>query len=217
MAYKAVIFDLDGTLLDTLDDLHASVSVALEKNGFVTRSREEIRAFLGNGVQELIHKSVPEGTDLETEAQVLTDFKAHYAKHSAEKTKPYKDVNLLIRVLSGEGVMRAIVSNKPDSAAQDLAAEYFPGMFNAVVGERAGISRKPAPDTVNAVIERLGLSREDTVYVGDSEVDIETAKNAGIDCVCVSWGFRSEEQLRKSGAERIAPDAEKLAEELLFY
>jgi phosphoglycolate phosphatase len=113
--------------------------------------------------------------------------------------------------------MRAIVSNKPDVAVQDLAAEYFPGMFNAVVGERAGIRRKPAPDTVDAVIERLGLSREETVYVGDSEVDIETAKNAGIDCVCVSWGFRSEEQLRESGAERIAADAEKLAEELLFY
>lgn len=216
MAYKAVIFDLDGTLLDTLDDLCASVTFALEANGMEAPSRDEIRANLGFGARELVRRSVPAGTSVEDEERAFATFKSHYLANSSARTRPYPGIGLLIRILSWEGVQRAIVSNKPDAAVQDLTAEYFCGKFNAVCGERDGMRRKPAPDTVNDIMQRLGLDPKTTVYVGDSEVDIETARNAGLDCVCVSWGFRSREQLEAAGATRIADTTEQLAEELLF-
>ena len=201
MAYKAAIFDLDGTLLNTLDDLHGSVNHTLEEYGFAPRGRQEIRSFLGNGMQRLI----------------LADFKKYYAHHSAERTAPYPQITQLLEVLSGEGVLRGVVSNKGDFAVQDLIAEYFPGLFNIAVGEMEGIRRKPAPDTVLKVMDRLGVSAEESVYIGDSEVDIQTAANVGCDCVAVSWGFRDRDQLVADGAKVIADNTEELAEAILLY
>ncbi len=216
MAYKAVIFDLDGTLLDTLEDLHASVTAALEANGMPARSVDEVRAALGFGARELIRRCVPAGTPDAEQERAYASFKRHYLANSSAHTRPYPGIPLLVRILSQEGVQRAIVSNKPDAAVQDLAAQYFCGSFNAVAGEREGIRRKPAPDTVLSVMERLDLEPASTVYVGDSEVDIETAANAGLDCVSVSWGFRTREQLKGFGATRIADTCEQLAEMLLL-
>jgi len=217
MAYKAAIFDLDGTLLDTLDDLQGSVNWALARHGFEGRGRQEVRSFLGNGMQRLIHLSLPERTDPALEARVLADFKAHYAHHSAERTAPYPKVRELLEVLSGEGVLRGVVSNKGDFAVQDLIAEYFPGLFNIAVGEMEGIRRKPAPDTVLKVMDRLGVTSQEVVYIGDSEVDVETAANVGCACVAVSWGFRDRDQLVEAGAQTIVDTTEELAEAILLY
>ena len=153
--YKAAIFDLDGTLLDTLDDLWNSVNVALDKNGMPRRRRSEVRAFLGNGMRRLIHLSVPAQTDKTLETRVYLDFREHYAHHDAERTTPYPQIKKLLEILSGEGVLRGVVSNKGDSAVQDLVASYFPGLLNIAVGEREDVRRKPAPDTVLKV---MGLS-----------------------------------------------------------
>ncbi|EHF02509.1 hypothetical protein HMPREF1008_00154 [Olsenella sp. oral taxon 809 str. F0356] len=216
MAYEAAIFDLDGTLLDTLDDLHASVNFALASEGLPARSRSDVRAFLGNGVARLVHLSVPEGTPEEQEARALATFREHYARHNAERTAPYPQVKELLRVLSGEGVLRAVVSNKPDPAVQDLVATYFGGLFDAVVGERPDVRRKPAPDSLLAVTSQLGCRPERVVYVGDSEVDLQTARNAGVDCIAVSWGFRDVGWLRAQGATTIVGTTEELAEAILF-
>lgn len=216
MPYEAAIFDLDGTLLDTLDDLHASVNFALASEGLPARSRSDVRAFLGNGVARLVHLSVPEGTPEEQEARALATFREHYARHNAQLTAPYPQVGELLRILSGEGVLRAVVSNKPDSAVQDLVATYFGGLFDAVVGERPDVRRKPAPDSLLAVMSQLGVAPERVAYVGDSEVDLQTARNAGVDCIAVSWGFRDEDWLRSQGATRIVGTTEELAEAILF-
>lgn len=216
MPYEAAIFDLDGTLLDTLDDLHASVNFALAAEGLPARSRSDMRAFLGNGVARLIHLSVPEGTPEEREARTLATFREHYARHNAQLTAPYPQIAELLHVLSGEGVLRAVVSNKPDSAVQDLVATYFGGLFDAVVGERPGVRRKPAPDSLLAVMSQLGCSPGRVAYVGDSEVDLQTARNAGVDCIAVSWGFRDEDWLRSQGATTIVGTTEELAEAILF-
>lgn len=216
MAYEAAIFDLDGTLLDTLDDLHASVNHALSSEGLPGRSKGDVRSFLGNGVARLIHLSVPEGTPEPQEARALATFRAHYARHNAERTAPYPQVKELLRVLSGEGVLRAVVSNKPDPAVQDLVATYFGGLFDAVVGERPDVRRKPAPDSLLAVMSQLGCQPEQVVYVGDSEVDLQTARNAGVDCITVSWGFRDVGWLRAQGATTIVGTTEELAEAILF-
>ncbi len=166
------------------------------------RSVDEVRAALGFGARELIRRCVPAGTPDDAQERAYASFKRHYLANSSAHTRPYPGIPLLVRILSQEGVQRAIVSNKPDAAVQDLAAEYFCGSFNAVAGEREGIRRKLEPAS--------------TVYVGDSEVDIETAANAGLDCVSVSWGFRTREQLKGFGATRIADTCEQLAEMLLL-
>ena len=217
MADRAAIFDLDGTLLNTLEDLHASVNHTLALHGMPIRSRDEIRSFLGNGMQALIHLSCPEGTASELEDRVLAEFKDYYALHGADHTAPYDGIVELLDVLSGEGIRRAVVSNKGDFAVQALVEKYFPGIFDAVVGERQDVRRKPAPDTVNAVMRELELAPKDVVYIGDSEVDIDTARNASIDCLSVSWGFRSRRELTASGATTIVDDINDLAEALLLY
>lgn len=214
--YKAAIFDLDGTLLDTLDDLWNSVNVALDKNGMPRRRRNEVRAFLGNGMRRLIHLSVPAQTDKTLETRVYLDFREHYAHHNAERTTPYPQIKKLLEILSGEGVLRGVVSNKGDSAVQDLVASYFPGLLNIAVGEREDVRRKPAPDTVLKVMAELRVDTTTSVYIGDSEVDIETAANVGCDCIAVSWGFRDRDFLVKRGARIIADSTEELAEAILL-
>lgn len=208
--YTLAIFDLDGTILNTLDDLAASVNSALAACALPSRTADEVRSFVGNGIRRLIERSVPEGTDKSVTDDVFARFKEHYALHCADRTAPYSGIIAVLETLRAEGVMTAVVSNKADFAVQELCSRYFEGLFDAAVGEREGIKIKPAPDSVNEVLSRLGILPENAVYIGDSDVDIQTAQNAHMDCISVSWGFRSEDFLRENGAEIIAERPEQL-------
>ena len=203
MAIRAVLWDLDGTLLDTLGDLAASVNAALAAHGMPQRTIDEVRAFVGNGVAKLVERAVPKGTDTETEKQVLADFVAHYAQHSSDTTRPYDGVMALLDGLLERGIRMGVVSNKIDFAVKQLSAQYFGGRMLVSVGDDPARKKKPAPDSVWEAMRQLGVSPEETVYVGDSEVDVQTAKNAGLCCLAVSWGFRSEACLREAGAEHV--------------
>ena len=209
--YETIIFDLDGTLLDTLDDLTDAVNAALDKCGLKRRTREEVRAFVGNGIVKLMERAVGEDGKAYHE-EALAEFKRYYAIHCADKTAPYEGILDLLKTLQDTGLKTAVVSNKVDFAVKSLAKSYFDGLLLAAVGENeaAGIRKKPAPDSVFSVMEELSATAETTVYVGDSEVDIYTAKNAGVDCICVTWGFRDKEYLKQEGGETFADTAEKL-------
>ena len=198
MKYKAVIFDLDGTLLDTLQDLANSTNYALKVNGLPQRSLDEVRQFVGNGVRRLIELAVGDNeTDFE---KVFNDFKQHYAIHCNDFTKPYAGIFELIDELKKRDISCAIVSNKAQFAVDELKELYFKGILDVAIGEKEGIRKKPAPDTVEEACRQLGVKLKDCVYVGDSEVDILTAQNCKIDCISVTWGFRSVESLKKNGA-----------------
>lgn len=201
--YQTVIFDLDGTLLDTLDDLADSVNYALTLHGLPARSREEVRNFVGNGVGRLVHLAVPEGTDAGLEAQCLADFRAHYLTNMEHKTAPYPGVLEMLDALEAEGIPCAVVSNKFDGAVKGLCRTYFGDQIPVAIGESQGVARKPAPDTVLRALTELGAEAAGAVYVGDSDVDIETARNSGVPCLSVSWGFRDRAFLTAHGAARI--------------
>ena len=210
--YQLAIFDLDGTVLDTLDDLADSVNAVLVKNGYPTHTREAICGFVGNGIRLLIARALPRDASEQTVERVLADFKVYYAAHCAEKTAPYPGIPTLLARLRAAGVRTAVLSNKADFATQALCGNYFAGLFDAVAGEREaeGIPKKPAPDAVYAMMRDLGLTAADTVYIGDSEVDVQTARNAGVDAVLVSWGFRSAEMLHRAGATVVVDTPEAL-------
>lgn len=199
--YKTIIFDLDGTLLDTLDDLTNATNAALHAFGQPVRTREEVRSFVGNGIKKLVERALGEHIDLLDEA--LEVFKQYYGEHCAEKTKPYEGILPLLEELRKRGTKTAVLSNKADFAVKKLAEEYFPDLLLMAVGENeaAGIRKKPAPDSLFAVMNALDSAKEDTLYVGDSEVDVQTAHNAGVDCLCVTWGFRDKEFLQKQGGK----------------
>ncbi len=197
MKYKVAIFDLDGTILDTLDDLKNSVNYALKKNSLPERSLSEIRSFVGNGIRILIEKSVPYETELKAVDSVFDDFKIHYKHHSADNTKPYDGIIETLKAIKHSGVKLAVVSNKADFAVQTLVDEYFPQLFDYSVGEKDGVRRKPYPDSVLMVLKQFNCQKGEAVYIGDSEVDVETAENVGIDCIAVTWGFRDSEILEK--------------------
>ena len=212
--YKAVIFDLDGTLLDTLDDLKNSVNFAMRECGFPERGIEEVRRFVGNGVKKLIDRAVPDGTSAEAAAAALDSFKAHYAVHCEDMTAPYPGIIEMLDALRAEGVKTAVVSNKIDSAAKKLCKKYFGDRLMCTVGDIDGRKKKPSPDPIYAALDELGVRAEDSVYIGDSDVDVLTAKNCNMDCIGVSWGFRSREVLEAAGAVRIAADSSELLEML---
>ncbi len=203
MQYDTVIFDLDGTLLNTLDDLADSVNYALALNGMPQRSLEEIRRFVGNGVGRLVALSVPDGTPEPLAARVLAEFRAHYAINMENKTAPYPGIPELLERLHRQGVAMAIVSNKFDTAVKGLAQTYFKGLIHVAIGESPDVARKPAPDTVYRALDELGRRGARAVYVGDSEVDLLTAQNASLPCISVTWGFRDEELLRSKGAQTV--------------
>ncbi len=203
MRYKVAIFDLDGTILDTLEDLKNSVNFALTENKLPERSLSEVRSFVGNGIRLLIERAVPKNTDNACIDRVFEDFKRRYKDHSADNTKPYDGIELTLNVLKAEAVKLAVVSNKADFAVQTLVKDYFPDTFDIAVGERDGVRRKPYPDSVVTVLESLGCEKTDAVYIGDSEVDAETAGNVGIDCIAVTWGFRDRDVLNKLNPEYI--------------
>lgn len=206
---QAVIFDLDGTLLDTLEDLKDSVNAALSVQGFPERSLEEVRQFVGNGIRKLVERAVPQGTEKDKTDVVFDAFRAHYIKHCEDKTKPYDGIEELLQELQEKGYKTAIVSNKADKAVKQLAKQYFP-WISVAIGEREGIQRKPAPDSVFEALRLLGTDPGNALYVGDSEVDRETAKNAGLPCVSVTWGFREEELLRSLQPEYLIHEPAEL-------
>ena len=213
--YKTVLFDLDGTLLDTLDDLADSVNFVLRERGYPLHTREEICRFVGNGVALLMRRALPDDVTVEEAATCLTLFKEHYAVHMQDKTAPYRGVTALLGRLREAGCRVAVISNKFDRAVKELCACYFPGLVDVAVGESESVRRKPSPDGVLAAMHLLGGTCEDSVYIGDSDVDIVTAQNAGLPCVCVAWGFRLFEELQAAGAERIVRTTEELGSVLL--
>lgn len=210
MAYQAVLFDMDGTVLDTLSDLAAAVNAAMRQFDLPAVPMEQVRASLGNGADYLIHGCVPQGTDEELTQRVLTWYVPYYQAHCRILTCPYPGIMELMGRLKARGIKQAVISNKGDGAVQELAEQFFPGLLEAAVGESATVRRKPDPDAVLAAAERMGVPLEGCVYVGDTEVDLATARNAGMACIAVAWGFRSEAQLLDSGATRIVHTAEEL-------
>ena len=209
---EAVIFDLDGTLLDTLVDLKNAVNAALTTFRMPERSFEEVRSFVGNGVRNLMIKSVPEGEENSDFEVALSFFTNYYKAHCKENTGPYPGVLELMKDLSDRGIKMAIVSNKLDPAVKELSKEHFGDYIHTAIGEMPGVERKPAPGMVDIALELLGVEKELAIYVGDSDVDIQTAKNAGLDCVCVTWGFRDEEFLRSCGGKVFIHNPQELLE-----
>jgi phosphoglycolate phosphatase len=210
MKYQAVIFDLDGTLLDTLEDLKNSVNAAMDAMGFPQRTLEEVRRFVGNGVAKLIERAVPSDTDEETVKQTLAAFKEHYFLHCEDHTRPYEGVLNLLDALLEQGIKIAVVSNKTDAAVKSLCKRYFGDRISLAVGDREGMAKKPSPDAIFAVLDEWHLSAEEAVYIGDSEVDIFTAQNAKMEMICVTWGFRDRDFLSQNGATAFADSAENL-------
>lgn len=215
MSYRVALFDLDGTVLDTLDDLTAAVNHAMESEGFPTHTRERVCAYVGNGIGKLIQRAVPAGTDEETVARTLATFRTYYAAHCAVYTKPYDGVLDMLRALRAAGVKTALVSNKADFAVQALAKDYFEGLFDVALGERADIPRKPAPDMVHHVLRALGQTADAAVFIGDSDVDVKTAQNAGTDGIFVTWGFRDAGCLQAAGATKLVSSTDELLDAIL--
>lgn len=209
--YNAVVFDLDGTLLDTLDDLWAAVNAALKKFSLPLRTREEVRGFVGNGIVKLMERAVGQ-VEKEVFDGALAEFKSFYGEHCEDKTKPYEGVIELLTILKANGIRTAVVSNKADFAVKKLAEGYFEGLLEYAVGENeeAGIRKKPAPDSLLAVMQSMGAGTSSTVYIGDSEVDIQTAKNAGVDCISVTWGFKDKQFLLDNGATVLVDAPEEI-------
>ena len=215
MKYQAVLFDMDGTVLDTLDDLCDSINHSLAEFSLPQVSREHVRQCLGNGAAFLVSHSIPAGSSPELEADVLAFYKPWYDAHCLIKTAPYEGILPMMQSLKEQGLRLAIISNKPDRAVQELSDAFFPGLLELSVGESPSVRRKPAPDTVLTAASQIGLSVDQCVYVGDSEVDLQTARNAGMDCISVTWGFRDEVQLIAAGASVLVRTPEELESLLL--
>lgn len=197
--FKTYIFDLDGTLLSTLNDLASSTNYALRWAGMPERTIEEVRMFVGNGVKLLMERAIPEGVNNPKFEETYAKFREHYMEHNLDTTRPYDGVPELLHELKRRGKHLAIVSNKFYAATQDLAKHFFPDTIEVAIGERENIRKKPAPDTVLEALRQLNVSKEDAVYIGDSDVDIMTAKICGLPCISVLWGFRDKDFLIEHG------------------
>lgn len=215
MKYEAVLFDMDGTTVNSINDMHFCVNAAMEHFSMPGRTLEEVTAFVGNGAKRLIELAVPAGTGEEKAAEVLAYYKDFYNRHCRVRTEPYDGILPLLDALRSVGIKTAIVSNKPDPTVKELCAAFFAGRLDCAAGESADIRRKPAPDMVDKAISEMGAEKARCVYVGDSEVDIDTARNAGIDCISVTWGFRTRERLEEAGAAILIDSVEELQALLL--
>lgn len=204
MKYSTCIFDLDGTLLDTLHDLSNAVNFAMREKGYPERTFDEVRSFIGNGIRVLIKRAVPSGTSENDYDETLAAFTKYYLSHIADYTKPYTGIIDVIDELKKSGCKVAVVSNKVDEAAQKVVKKFFGERFDIVAGKKEQFPTKPAPDSVNYVIRSLGEKTEDCIYIGDSDVDVDTAHNAGLPCIGVTWGNRDRCVLEERGAEYIA-------------
>jgi HAD hydrolase, family IA, variant 1 len=198
--FETYVFDLDGTLLETLKDLAASTNYALRTHNMPEHSIEDVRMFVGNGVKKLMERAIPNGIENPQFEDVYATFRQHYLEHNLDTTKPYEGIPELLAELKARGKKLAIVSNKFYAATQELARHFFPDTIEVAIGERENIKKKPAPDTVIEALRQLGASKETAVYIGDSDVDIMTAKNCDMPCVSVLWGFRDKEFLMEHGA-----------------
>lgn len=198
---KLVIFDLDGTLLYSLEDLMNSVNFALAVFGYELRTMEEISSYVGNGVQYLLRQAVPDNISEEDFQLCFECFKDHYSKHCCDKTRPYDGVIEMLKILKAKGVKVGIVSNKYQSAADETCKHYFDGLYDMVLGESDVCRRKPSPDGINIMCEKFGVEKNEAIFFGDSEVDIKTGDNAGVYCVSVLWGYRDRDFLSRNGAK----------------
>lgn len=214
--YKAVIFDLDGTLLNTLEDLRDSVNYGLQCFNMPEHSLEEIRHFVGNGVEKLVERSVPAGTQAVDREKVFAAFKEHYALHCNDKTGLYPGIAELLKELKERGFLMAIVSNKLQEGVDALHKQYFAPYLSVAIGARDGIRKKPAPDTVTEALRLLNIPAKEAIYAGDSEVDIATAKNAQMKCITVAWGFRTRQEQEAAGAEIFVEKPEEIIPLLYF-
>lgn len=205
-----IIFDMDGTLLNSLTDLQNTLNYCFRKYGFPERNYREVRSFVGNGLRKLIERAVPKGTTEDKIDEILVMFKEHYMVHCADFTAPYEGVMDMLSILKSAGYKMAIVSNKADEALKHLSSQFFGDYIDVSIGERAGMQKKPAPDLVYLAMKELGATTENTVYVGDSEVDYQTAVNSGLSCISVLWGFRDKELLEEYGANCFANTPEEV-------
>ncbi len=210
MKYNTVLFDLDGTLLDTLYDLTDSVNTVMREEGYPQRTKEEIRDFIGDGVKVLMARALPAGTSEEESMGCLLRFREIYLKNMLNHTRPYEKIPELLTRLKGKGVRVGVVSNKPDGATREMCRRYFPGCVDAAIGDNPDRKKKPEPDNVYEALKQLDADKDKTVYVGDSDVDVVTAKNAGLACVGVTWGYRTRETLAEAGADYLIDDPDEL-------
>ena len=212
MSYQTYIFDLDGTLLDTLGDLAASVNYAMRMHGMPEHTVDEVCRFVGNGVRRLMERAVPGGAAHPAFEAAFATFRRHYMEHSLDTTCPYEGIPEMLCELKRRGRHTAVVSNKFDAATKELCRHFFPDTIDVAVGEHEaeGIRKKPAPDTVLQALSLLGVGQEGAVYVGDSDVDIQTARNSGLPCISVLWGFRDREFLLAHGAETFVSQPSEL-------
>lgn len=198
-----VIFDLDGTLINSLEDLRVSVNYALFGFKYPKQTVDMVRRNVGNGIEKLIERSLPDGKDNVNYEVCLEIFKEHYKTHMSVNTKPYPHIIETLAALKSRGYKLAVVSNKFDAAVKPLCQKYFKNLIDVAIGQSKDTKKKPAPDTVYIALDELGSTSETSIYVGDSEVDIQTAKNSGMDCISVSWGFKTKEFLKQNGASVI--------------
>lgn len=210
MNYKAVLFDLDGTLLYTLADLKSSLNRALCHFGFPEKSLDEVRRFVGNGVDVLVELALPKGRKNALYTKVLEFFKSEYSVHCRDNVSPYDGIIPLLKKVKDSGAYICVMSNKYDSAVKDLCKAYFDGLIDFALGSQDGIRKKPYPDMAEKIIDELNVSKKEAVIVGDSEVDINTARAAGIDCISVCWGYRTKKELLECGAIRLCNSADEL-------
>ena len=210
MKYELIVFDMDGTILDTLKDLKNSMNHTLRLYNMPERTLDEIRSFVGNGIRKLIERAAVSGTPETIIEAIHKEFMKHYEVHCADFTKPYDGVNDLILELKSRGYKTAVVSNKAHDAVLDLCDQYFPALFDLALGEKPEIAKKPAADMVNLALEKLQISREKAVYIGDSDVDVATARNSNLDMIAVDWGFRTREFLVEQGAKTIVSHPEEI-------
>lgn len=217
MKRNTIIFDLDGTLLNTLDDIADSLNVTLEKCGYPTWDKKDIRKMIGGGASLLVSRALPEEVSLEEYEQCKKEFLAHYIKNADNKTDLYEGTRPLVKQLAEEQFKMGVVSNKGDKAVQQLIKAYFEEDMQMALGEREDITRKPAPDALFLAMEMLDAKAEECIYVGDSEVDVEFARNAGIPCIIVTWGFRDREELQKVNPDVIVDTVEELYQEIQNY
>lgn len=209
MKYDAIFFDLDGTVVDSLQDIVDAVNHTMRRFNLPQYSADALKPHLGWGVGHLMQAILPDHSRAQIDA-VLADYRPYYARHAGDRSRPFDGIIPMMERLKRAGLVLAILSNKPDAAVQPLARSYFSGLVSLAVGELEGVRRKPHPDMVQAAARRLNVPLARCLYVGDSEVDIDTAKNAGIDCACVTWGFRTREQLLRAGATCIVDTPEAL-------
>lgn len=208
--YNTYIFDLDGTLLSSLADLAASCNYALRTNGMPERTLDEVRRFVGNGMKKLMERATPDGLQNPLFDKTLADFRQHYMKHNLDTTCPYEGVMPMLEELQRRGKKVAVVSNKFYAATQELCHHFFGDLVTVAIGEREDIRKKPAPDTVIEALRQLNATAEESVYIGDSDVDIDTARNAGMPCISVLWGFRDKDFLIEHGATTLVATPQEI-------